>query len=179
MRLAGFAVRANVVRAAGFVAFGLVMGLGFNVRDNVSAQAKPPAFRPRVFYMTKTEHLGGAALAACARGFHMASLWEIFEPSSLKYDTTLGRTDQDSGFGPPSDIWAWIRTGTQANPDGGPGDSNCNAWTSSANGHFGSAVRLGEEWERGDTDLFSTIQPWRGEEDACDEPEPVWCVEDR
>ena len=33
----------------------------------------------------------------------MASMWEIHDPSDLRYDTDLGLTLADSGSGPPSD----------------------------------------------------------------------------
>ena len=55
----------------------------------------------RSFYLTKTTHTGAQALAACAEGYHMASLWEILNPSNLRYDTELGVVVGDSGFGPP------------------------------------------------------------------------------
>ena len=72
----------------------------------------PVAFAgPREFYLTKTSFDGAHALTACASGFHMASLWEIFNVSVLEYDTSLGFTSADSGFGPPTVQNGWIRTG--------------------------------------------------------------------
>ena len=68
------------------------------------------------YYVTKTSHDGSEALTACAEGYHMASLWEIFDTSNLRYDTQLGATAQDSGLGPPSISGlseGWIRTGTK------------------------------------------------------------------
>ncbi len=56
---------------------------------------------PRKFYLTKTYHNGAQALSACATGYHMASMWEIHQPSNLRYDTDLGFIVADSGFGPP------------------------------------------------------------------------------
>ena len=41
------------------------------------------------FYLTKTSHNGSQVLTACAEGYHMASLWEIFDTSNLRYDTAL------------------------------------------------------------------------------------------
>ncbi len=59
---------------------------------------------PRKFYLTKTLHTGAQALSACATGYHMASLWEIHDPTNLRYNTELGFTSgSDSGFGPP--VW--------------------------------------------------------------------------
>jgi hypothetical protein len=56
----------------------------------------------RKFYLTRTTHTGAEALSACAGGYYMASMWEIHDPSNLRYDTELGFTRGDSGFGPPS-----------------------------------------------------------------------------
>ena len=56
----------------------------------------------RQYYLTKTTHNGTAALSACQKDYHMASLWEIFDPSALKYNTSLGYTKDDSGQGPPT-----------------------------------------------------------------------------
>jgi len=58
---------------------------------------------------------GAHALTACVLGFHMASLWEIFNVSVLEYDTSLGATMDDSGSGPPADVLGWIRTGFNSN----------------------------------------------------------------
>jgi hypothetical protein len=55
----------------------------------------------RKFYLAQGGFTGSQALTACAVGYHMASLWEIFEVSTPRYDTTLGATTDDSGFGPP------------------------------------------------------------------------------
>ena len=67
----------------------------------------------RAFYLTTTTHTGAQATTACAAGFHMASLWEIFDPSNLRYDATVGATADDSGAGPPF-LGGWVRTGTPA-----------------------------------------------------------------
>ena len=68
------------------------------------------------FYLTQSGANGSQALTACDGGYHMASIWEILDPSNLKYDTNRGRTLGDSGSGPPS-LGAgvgWIRTGEDA-----------------------------------------------------------------
>ena len=38
----------------------------------------------RQYYVTTTYHYGADADDACASGYHMASLWEIMDPSNLK-----------------------------------------------------------------------------------------------
>jgi hypothetical protein len=101
---------------------------------------------PRKFYETKDSVDGAHALTACAAGYHMASLWEIFDPSNLRYNTNLGMTSDDSGFGPPNT--GWIRTGQRSN--GGtplsPGFNNCNAWTAADSLNNGTAARLDALW---------------------------------
>ena len=56
----------------------------------------------KAYYLTQTTHNGGQARSACAAGYHMASLWEILDTSNLRYNTELGFTQEDSGFGPPT-----------------------------------------------------------------------------
>jgi len=111
-----------------------------------SQVASIPNNGPRKFYLTKTlDHDGAEALSACAEGYHMASMWEIHEPSNLRYDTTLGLTTADSGFGAPIDS-GWIRTGFSANGSTTPGRSNCNGWTTSATTSYGTRVSLEDHW---------------------------------
>src|SRR5262245_25332331 len=65
----------------------------------------------RKFYLTQDNTFDALeAPNACAAGYHMASLWEIFDPSSLVYDTALGHLSGD-GSGPPEFHIGWIRTG--------------------------------------------------------------------
>jgi hypothetical protein len=54
----------------------------------------------RRFCLSRNTANGAQALSACASGFHMASIWELHEPSSLVYDTELGIVNNDSGAGP-------------------------------------------------------------------------------
>ncbi|HET6669538.1 MAG TPA: hypothetical protein VFH15_04830 [Pyrinomonadaceae bacterium] len=130
------------------------------------------------YYLTQTTHNGSQPLTACAAGYHMASLWEIHDPSNLRYDTELGLTEADSGFGPPS-ASGWIRTA------GGPagaivgsglaGRSNCLAWTVS-NEEYGTLVFLpGAFW---DGLNVTVVSPWRASTDRCDSSQRVWCVQD-
>jgi hypothetical protein len=132
---------------------------------------------PRKFYLTKSTHDGSQALSACAAGYHMASLWEIFAPSNLRYDTALGLTLPDSGSGPPIDS-GWIRTGGLAS-GGGPTSpgllSNCLAWTSADPLHGGTIVGLISGWNF--TDL-TRANPWVAAEVRCGFGVRVWCVQD-
>jgi hypothetical protein len=63
------------------------------------------------YYLTKSTFTGNQALTACAPGYHFASFAEISNPSDVAYNKTLGRNVADSGSGPPSLAYGWIRTG--------------------------------------------------------------------
>ena len=128
----------------------------------------------RSFYLTQTIHNGAQALSACAAGYHMASLWEIFDTSNLRYDTQLGATTADSGFGPPAESAGWIRTGGTATDANITGRANCNAWTSASNSGFGTIVGLSPNWESSPQE----ISPWSGTPIPCGGSVPVWCVQD-
>jgi hypothetical protein len=144
-------------------------------------QGKPP-FAPRTFYLTQTTHNGSQALSACADGYHMASLWEIFDTSNLRYNTALGTTGD--GSGPPTSFTVfnntvnvgWIRTGSPTASGEPPGISNCHLWTSDAETHTGTLVGLTSNWES--SNVSHTISPWRGLTDSCETQQLVWCVQD-
>ena len=133
-----------------------------------------PPFGPRKFYVTQTLHNGSQALSACANGYHMASLWEILDPSNLRYEPQLGRTRDDSGFGPPVGFVGWIHTGSDASPFPTNGLANCNAWDSDDGMHRGTTVSLNSSWD----DNGFLIDPWRPFHFPCNVPTPVWCVQD-
>ena len=128
----------------------------------------------RRYYLTTIEHTGAQATMACAVGFHMASLWEIFDPSNLRYETVLGVTADDAGSGPPTALAGWIRTGTAASGFLPAPRANCHAWKSSEASDSGSVVRLTPFWG------FDALaaSPWAPGSRSCDTPARVWCVED-
>ena len=115
---------------------------------------------PRKFYLTPTEHDGSQALSACAAGYHMASLWEIHEPSNLRYDTDLGATLDDSGFGPPA-LPGLVRTGGDAIFTFGR--PNCRAWTRNSANDSGTIANL-------NFDLPTEVSPWRVSSSVCSTP---------
>ena len=137
-------------------------------------QAQGP-FAPRKFYVTQTTHDGSQALSACANGYHMASLWEIFDTSNLRYDAQRGLTTADAGFGPPSNSIGWIRTGFTASELSHPGVANCNAWTSDSNSALGTLVHLPDIW---DSPNVTAITPWSSIFASCSNTQRVWCVQD-
>lgn len=153
-----------------------LVGLG---QDQGHAQ---PPFAMRRFYLTQTMHNPSQAPSACAEGYHMASLWEIFDTSNLRYNTQLGVTTGDSGFGPPSveasppfPGFGWIRTGGQASNIGIDGQGNCNGWMNNTSSGFGSAGGLTNEWFHGSVVVVS---PWHTLVARCDNTLAVWCVQD-
>jgi hypothetical protein len=129
---------------------------------------------PRKFYLTRTLHNGAQALSACAGGYHMASMWEILDPSNLRYDTDLGFTFADSGFGPPTSL-GWIRTGSQASVASNIGSANCRAWTEAGGMDYGTIVGLNALWGLSDV---TVVSPWVFGARGCSDPIHVWCVQD-
>jgi hypothetical protein len=134
----------------------------------------------RGFYLTPNNTFqGDDALTACAAGYHMASLWEIYDVSNLAYDTVLGYTGSDSGEGPPTNMLGWVRTGYHtADGDATPGIGNCLAWTSNSATDHGTVVMIGYNW----TLTGTAISPWQAIDSAglteCSDSWRVWCVED-
>jgi hypothetical protein len=135
----------------------------------------------RFFYLTTTTHMGAAADTACAAGYHMASLWEVLDPSGLEYNRALGRTGADTGDGPPSRFTggeAWIRTGLDTGDTSSTsGLGNCNAWASASASDSGSTAQLDWPWASGDASP-QTVTPWTTSWDQCITANPVWCVQD-
>ena len=107
----------------------------------------------------------------CAPGYHFASLWEIADPSNLKYNTSLGRSKDDSGEGPPSGYYARVRTGFSADNSSTPGRANCNGWTSTAG--YGTKAALLASWSSS-----PDIGVWDVTVTECDVTSTIWCIED-
>lgn len=162
-------------------------------RSNQSVFAQPPSsWNGRLFYLSKNRVQGNAARTACAVGYHMASLWEIYDVSALKYDTTNGQTTDDSGSGPPTNVnFGWIRTGMAsfAGSLDDAGQANCNVWTSNSQTVYGTAIGLSEGWRLTLT-IRTAISPWIPEltrapgtgaaptgSPSCATQQPVWCVQ--
>jgi hypothetical protein len=130
----------------------------------------------RRFYVTQNSVYDGAeALQACADGFHMASIWEILDVSNLRYDRTRGFTTTDSGFGPPSGVFGWVRTGWTPDVIPSAGIANCDAWRSNNHGFHGTMIELPIDWEN--ISLGIEIGSWHAGPAACDFETRVWCVQ--
>ncbi len=131
---------------------------------------------PRSYYLTSSyAPTGATADTACAAGYHMASLWEIADPSHLRYNTALGDAQGDSGYGPPTITYGWVRTGYDSDNSGLAGKANCNVWSSSNAGHYGSVVRLPTGWS---VPADQDVGVWNVNFQKCDLGAPVWCVAD-
>jgi hypothetical protein len=132
----------------------------------------------RRFYVTQDVHDGSQALSACAAGFHMASLWEILDPTQLQYDTTLGQTTEDSGFGPPSRIGGWVRTGKPSTIGSiYAGGASCSGYSTAAAG-LGTVVSLTSSWDVTIVPAESIAPWWNGGTSQCENQIAVWCVQD-
>jgi hypothetical protein len=130
----------------------------------------------RHFYLTDASYAIDQALTACADGYHMASLWEILDVSNMTYDYDhpAAHVKDDSGNGPPSGWYGWVRTGWFASTSATAGTGNCNNWTSTDSGDSTVAVRLATDWEGAPGD----ISTWDATSFTCNFNGPVWCVGD-
>jgi hypothetical protein len=131
----------------------------------------------RQFYLAGGGHLGAVAKTACASGYHMASLWEIADPSNLKYNTTLGYQQSDSGEGPPADeayVRGWVRTGYTSDSSTIAGRANCFNWGTSNPNYHGSTAALPSQW----TSDLQDLGVWQLDVADCDTFLYVWCIED-
>jgi hypothetical protein len=144
--------------------------------DRVNAQGgkKSPDSSLRAFYLTPLTYDGSQVLTACAAGYHMASIWEILDPSNLRYDTTLGFTDADSGSGPPTPGHGWIRTGRPAVASEFSPAPNCFVWSDNRDVTYGAVVGLTTNWSEG----ARPINPWVKSNVSCSSQVRVWCVQD-
>jgi len=135
-----------------------------------------PATPGRHFYVTYETYTTNTALAACSPGYHMASLWEILDVSDLAYDSTQppAKTVPDSGYGPPSNWYGWVRTGNVASSDSTAGTGNCQNWSSVSANDYGVAVKLANTWETAPGHILG----WEATSFTCDTAAPVWCVGD-
>ena len=145
-----------------------------NQRGNAAATAKSTA-PIRGYYLTPATFDGSQALGACVAGYHMASIYEVHEPSNLRYDTNLGVNENDSGLGPPTLHTGWIRTGFNALFDTGAGFDNCRAWTSNSAVDSGTNVYLELDFIGSSG---ATTAPWLGQSNSCSNTRQVWCVQD-
>jgi hypothetical protein len=137
---------------------------------------------PREYYLTAAEYYGNQPLGVCAAGFHMANLFEIADPSNLRYahDHPDAQNRHDSGTGPPSGVNGWIRTGESSRTDPIPGFSNCNTWQTNEASSAGTTALLPNDWANPALGMLALVwgTPWAAIHNSCSEQIRVWCVED-
>jgi hypothetical protein len=131
----------------------------------------PAAAGAKKYFLTIDGFAGNAALGACGKGYHMATLWEIYDVTQLKYDAKRGQLRADSGSGPPAELGGWVRTGGAESAADNVGVANCFGWISNVAEDYGSAVELDGNWEAPATNA----SPWAPFTATCDSTLPVWC----
>ena len=141
------------------------------VNDGAPAKAK-------VYYLTVNSFTGGDAITACDSGFHMASLSEIQDPSSLQYAnrSTAAYDSLVDGqrLGPPSYQMGWVRSGVYL-PSGFVYD--CGDFLNNHDNPSGTILGLNDWFEAGTEQTASTLIRWQAIHQSCSQPDPVWCVE--
>jgi hypothetical protein len=146
--------------------------------DSLEVVQNHASWNGRSFYLSKTSVPGGMAATSCSPGFHMASIYELLNVSTLRYEITLGLRSVDSGEGPPGLSFGWARTGSGADPL-----RTCDHWTSSAPSPYqGFVIRLNDLTTG--SGVAPSLQPWEflgfGEQYSsanCSTPHNVWCVQ--
>ena len=130
----------------------------------------------RHVYLSTVNHFSDRAATACAPGYHLASLWEILDVSTLTYDRDhpAAYSKADSGQGPPSNWYGWVRTGYDSSTSATTGTGNCANWSTRSNTAYGVSVRLSPAWESAPGDIYT----WDATSFACNTIGPVWCVRD-
>lgn len=164
----------------------IIAGLGGYLtwgRQDAAASSPPAPLAAsadmRQFYLSGSGNSGAQALNACASGYHTASLWEIIDPSNLKYDTSRGTTLADSGSGPPAmPVGGWVRTGHESRTSNLAGQANCAAWTSASGTDYGTYLALPYDWTQAGGGGWANFNIWYAGTSTCDYSARVWCVED-
>jgi hypothetical protein len=144
------------------------------VNDGVPASAKK-------YYLTVNGFTGGDAIKACDRRFHMASLFEIQDPSNLQYvnrsTPVYDSLVDDQGLGPPSNRMGWVRSGVYP-PSGFVYD--CPDYWDQHDPHTGTTLTLNAHSFYAAPDLPASHPNtwWSAALRPCSQPVLVWCVED-
>jgi len=174
--------------ASGVVAAGWLCVAGIASADQSQPDKKLGTPNAKQYFLTDAIVVGSDAPKSCGTGFHMASLYEILDPTQLSYAGANLLAYQppaasDLGAGPPSQVHGWVHTGYTASTSSTstPGQANCNGYTDGSSDNAGTRVRLNSTWERiqgGDT-VYSVTPWWDTDAQLCsDATTRVWCVAD-
>jgi hypothetical protein len=157
---------------------------GALARHTLPASAGADTHGMRRYYATLSLVPGNQVWSACADGYHMASMWELYDLSNLIYNPELGAKNNDSGAGPPSvtpffnaslAVKGWVRTGYVMNGSSTVGRANCDGWTSPFDYDYGTVAMLPSDWVNGEKE----VGVWHVEVQSCDGAlTRVWCIED-
>ena len=169
--------RVAAILSAGLLATGLLVYLALGWERASAAGSQAPAVGSsglRQYYLSDTgTYVNGADAdtEACAAGYHMASLWEIWDNSNLEYNNALGYDNADSGQGPPTLEIGWGRTGNDSSGTASAGVGNCLNWSSDSSQDAGTTLRLDNDWS-------TDVEGWKASGVACHVLLRVWCIED-
>ncbi len=137
--------------------------------------------KPKEYYLTKNTFTGSEAIMGCDSGFHMASISEIQDASTLQYanrstaayESLLG----GQRLGPPSNGMGWVRSGVYP-PAGFVYD--CEDFLDIRDNRSGTTLAHYDFPFNSDAlqPVSYPTKGWYTTQYACSQPEPVWCVED-
>jgi hypothetical protein len=183
MRLEDHNGWARPTRSARVTLGATILAVAFSLAAQSTATAGPggkgSSDSRRAYYLTQTLQDAAAAPYACAPGFHMASLSEIFDPTNLRYDTSLGVFTDEPAAGIPPVRFGWIRVGIivpEPYQNDTPGRASCNHYTSSDPDLNGTVVAFDDDWAQWSTP--NRISPWQATIRACSVSQRTWCVQD-
>jgi hypothetical protein len=130
----------------------------------IAGGTSTPPSHVRTYYLTKGRFTGDQVLEACARGYHLASMYELENSGALAYNPKLGVRFEPYQWGPPfadelEEEHGWFDNGERA----GRGE-NCNGWQPDP---------LCTGCYRGGTFGFKT---GRRNADCLSESWRVWCI---
>jgi len=132
-----------------------------------AAPKERPADVGQSFYLTNSPTLGAFDPdLVCVDGYHMASLYELKNPSEMHYDTNpvYSLILDDSGSGAPV-LNGWIRSGRDASTG-----QNCSVWLSEHQNSMGQVVQ-----PTFTTTVFGT---WGLSSAPCNTLHYLWCISD-
>jgi hypothetical protein len=139
-----------------------------NICDDFRCRAN--LARPK-YYLTTATVLGGFALTACQAGFHMASMYELWDPSNLEYVSPPGVTYSDLGTGPPASP-GWVHTGGTTSSSSTDPAPNCDDWISASSVKYGTVFRYRYSHASGIPPSLLAFS------ESCDDAQRVWCIQD-
>ena len=168
-----------LVAFVGYLALGQKGASASPAVPKVAQASAAGASGTRKYYMTSDSHQGNLDVTSvCTTGYHMASMWEMVDPSNLEYAIDLvasgaGQTRADTGYGPPAYWVGWVRTGWDASTYNMAGEAYCNGWDSIESDEYGTGAGFPMDWAGG-----PDLGAWNLVTAGCHVYARVWCIED-